>query len=99
MTSEKLTRALIESHLMSFIEIRSEEQRDNVVRYAWALSSMADEARNRNVEDREWSFEFSSHDAARNFAFGWIRRNRPQLIAAAKKEAKDGIAYRASKTR
>lgn len=94
---EKLTRELIETHLMSFIEIKSEEQQDGVTRWAWVLSPMAGEAFNRQLEDREFSFQYKSHDAARNFAFGWIRRNRPDLEKAAVQESKDGIHYRATR--
>lgn len=94
---EKLTRELIETHLMSFIEVHSEVQRDGVTRWAWVLSPMAGEAYNRQLEDREFSFEFKSFETARNFAFGWIRRNRPDLERAAVQEAKDGIHYRATR--
>lgn len=96
---EKLTRDLIESHLMSCINIHSEEQKDGVTRFAWELSTMAVPAGRYEVEDREFSFEFKSFESARNFAFGWIRRNRPCLEKAAKNEAMEGIRYRASKAK
>lgn len=95
--SEKLTRELIESHLMSFIEIESREQRDGVTRWAWVLSPVAGESHVSDDKDREMSFEFKSFEAARNFALGWIRRHRPMFYAAAVQEAKDGIKYRASR--
>lgn len=96
---EKLTRELIETHLMSFINIMSQQQDDGVTRWAWTLSEMAEEAYNREVEENEFEFRFSSYEAARNFAFGWIRRNRPEYEKAAVREAKEGIQYRASKRR
>jgi hypothetical protein len=94
---EKLTGEIIESHLMSFIEVHSEVQPDGVTRWAWVLSPMAGEAYNRQLEERELMFEFKSFEAARNYAFGWIRRNRPGLERAAVQEAKDGIHYRATR--
>jgi len=96
---ETLTRDLIEYHLMSCIEIHSEEQRDGVTRFAWSLSEMAVPTGRLEVEEREWSFQYKSFEAARNFAFGWIRRNRPDLESAAKTEAIEGIHYRASKAK
>lgn len=93
---EQLTRSLVESHLMSFIEIYSEEQDDGVVRWAWALSPMADGGIYREIVDSELSFKFKSREAAINYAFGWIRRNRKDIEKAAVKEAKEGIRYRAS---
>jgi len=94
-TVEKLTRGLVEDHLMSYIEIKSEVQGDGVTRWAWCLSALAGEPPNGEIEKREFSFEFKSHDAARNFAFGWVRRNRPMLERAAVLEARSGIRYRA----
>lgn len=96
---EKLTRELIKSHLMSCINIHSQEQQDGATRFAWELSAMAAPAGRYEVEEREFSFEFKSHESARNFAFGWIRRNRPDLEVAAKNEAIEGIRYRASKAK
>lgn len=93
---ETLTSELVDAHMMSFIEIMSEAQADGVTRYAWALSPMAGEPASSGAEDHEWSFEYSSHDAARNFALGWLRRNRPELERAAVKEAWAGIRYRAT---
>lgn len=43
-----------------------------------------------------YSYEYSSREAAINFAFGWIRRNRPDLERAATAEAREGIRYRAA---
>lgn len=94
---EKLTQDLIETHMMSFIDIHSEEQNDGVTRFAWALNEMSEPERGREIKDREWSFQYKSFEAARDYAFGWIRRNAPHLVAAAKQEALDGIKYRASK--
>lgn len=95
---EALTRDLINSHLMSFIETHSAVQRDGVTRWAWSLSEVADSIRRRaEIEDREWSYEFQSFEAARDFALGWIRTNRQDLVRAATQEAKDGIHYRASR--
>lgn len=93
---ETLTRDLIETHLMSSIDIHSEEQKDGVTRFAWALSKMATPHNDRETDEREWSFEFKSYDSARNFALGWIRKHRPDLERAAKQEAIEGIKYRAS---
>lgn len=95
--TESLTKELVESHLMSCIDIHSQEQRDGVTRYAWALNEMAEPAGRLAVEDREWSFEFSSRESATNFALMWIRQNRPDLEKAAVAEAREGMRYRASK--
>lgn len=92
---EKLTRELIESHLMSCVNIHSEEQKDGVTRFAWELTMR--KAPQDEIEETEWEYKFSSYSSARNFAFGWIRRNRPDLVTAAKSEAIEGIKYRASK--
>lgn len=94
---EKLTRELINSHLMSFVEIMSEVQADGATRWGWTLSPMVGESYGRQMEDREFSFEFSSFETARCFAFGWIRRNRPDLERAATQEARDGIHYRSTR--
>lgn len=95
---ESLTRELIDSQLMIFVEVMSEEQRDGVTRWGWVLTKMAGETESRQLEKREFSFEFSSFETARNYALGWIRLNRPALEKAAVQEAIDGIRYRASKT-
>ena len=92
---ETLTRELIETHLMSFIEIKSEVQRDGVTRWAWVLSPMAGEPHSRQLEENEFEFKYQSHDTARDYAFGWIKRHRPKLLEAAVDEAKAGIKYRA----
>lgn len=94
--SETLTRGLVETHLMSFADVYSEVQRDGVTRWAWALSEAA-VGTHPLPENRECSFEFASREAAIKYAFGWIRRNRPELEKAAVQEAKDGIRYRAKK--
>ena len=92
---EKLTRELIESHLMSCINIHSEEQKDGITRFAWELTRRL--APQDDTNETEWEYKFKSYETARNFAFGWIRRNRPDLEKAAKSEALEGIRYRASK--
>lgn len=92
---ETVTAELIDTHLMSFIEIYSAEQRDGVTRYAWNLSPMANAEFRRECEPHEFSYEYESHASARRYAFGWIRRNRPDLREAARHEAIDGIRYRA----
>jgi hypothetical protein len=94
--SEKLTRDLIETHLMSCINIHSAEQKDGVIRFAWEL--VMRKAPQDEIEEHEFDHRFSSHEAAKNYAFGWIRRNRPDLEKAAVQEAKDGIHYRASRS-
>lgn len=91
---ETLTRDLIEDHLFSCVELMSEKQGDGAVRWAWTLTDMAYQGQ-ALIHQRECSFEFSSRDAAMRFAFGWIKRNRPDLEAAAVREAKEGIRYRA----
>jgi len=93
MAAEKLTRALIECHLMSFIEI---EKKEGAERWAWGLSEMAVPRAEAGVDG---IYKFTSAQAAQNYAFGWIRRNRPDIERIAMQEAKDGIAYRASKKR
>ena len=94
MEKEKLTRQLVESHLMSFIEICSEKQRDGVVRWAWGLTEMAGA---KQHDGQQFEYKFSSSEAATKFAIGWIKRNNPNLVAIAKSEALEGIRYRALK--
>ena len=91
---EKLTRNLIECHLMSAIEVSGRVQRDGVERWAWCLSASVVPP-SIYLGAREESFEFQSAETARKFAFGWIARNRPDLERAAVREALEGIAYRA----
>lgn len=95
---EKLTRELIDSHLMSFIETSSAVQRDGVTRWAWSLSSVAAHRRGQQeVEGREWSYEFRSFETARDFALGWIRTEMKDLVRAATDAAKEGIRYRSTR--
>lgn len=89
---EKLTRALVESHLMSFVDIVSEAQADGVTRWAWGINQ--EYSNTPYCEDKEWSFQFKTFETARNYAFGWIRRNRKDLMRAAVSEARKGIEYR-----
>lgn len=90
---EQLTRDLIETHLLSYVEFRSEETR-NGTRWAWCLSPMANASYGSEVAAHEWSFEYKSFEAARNYALKWLRENRKDLEAAAVQEARDGIRYR-----
>ena len=76
---EKLTRRLIESHLMDCVEIHSAVQKDGVLRFAWSLSYVATPHTDRELEEKEWSYEFKSSDSARDFALGWICKNQPDL--------------------
>lgn len=92
---ENLTRELVESHLMSFIEIQQETGARGVVRYAWTLSPMCGGPINRQMEPAEGRFSYKSAESVRNHAMGWIRKNRPDLEKAAAKEALEGIRYRA----
>ncbi len=97
MSKETLTRDLIESHLMSAIELSSAKQRDGVERWAWCLSALGRTPPNDELHPDEDQYKFESRDSAMRFAFGWIARNRPDLERAAVAEAKEGIAYRAKK--
>jgi hypothetical protein len=99
MENEVLTRDLIRSHLFSAIEITSQEQRDGVVRWAWCLSPLGRCPPNDNLHRDEDRHYFKSRESATRFALGWVRRNRPDLEAAAVREAKEGIAYRAKQMR
>ena len=90
---ETLTRELIESHLMSFIETSEDP---STRRWAWSLSDLATEPA-RTLAPEEGVYRFKTHETARNFAFGWIRANRPDLERAAVHEAREGIRYRASR--
>jgi hypothetical protein len=96
---ETLSRELVETHLMSYIDTFSARQPDGVIRWAWALSDVArDESSGRtNPLDDEYEFKFRSYEAARDFAFGWIRRNRPALERAAVRDAGEGTRYRAAR--
>ena len=87
---------LVESHLMSYVEIMSEEQRDGIVRWAWTFSPTAvKEHEKAECEASEWEFRFESHESAARYALGWLRRNRPAWVRAAEKEALEGVYYRA----
>lgn len=94
--AEKLTRELVESHLMSFVELKSRVTPRGTTRWAWILSAMAAPER-RDLEEDEFEFRYKSQEAARNYALGWIRKNRPDLQKAAVQEAADGIHYRATR--
>lgn len=97
MQDEKLTRGLIEDHLFSAIELSSKECRDGNVRWAWCLSPLGRCPPNENLHPDEDQYRFESRETAMKFAFGWIKRNRPDLERAAVAEARDGIRYRASR--
>lgn len=49
--AEKLTHALIESHMMSYIDIGHAKQCDGAVRWAWRLSPMAGHEFDRRADD------------------------------------------------
>lgn len=100
---EKLTHELIESHLMGIFEFKSNDQGNRVVRWAWDFAPQAERfptfdnvPRYGTVGDID-AFRFSSYEAARNYAMGWVRRNRPSWWDAAKREAEAGIRYRATR--
>lgn len=92
---EKVTADLIRLHMMAFVDITPEAGADGVVRWAWNLSPMAEPL--TSVEEvGAMAFEprFTSFEAARNFAIGWLRRHRPQLERNAVIEAEEGVRYR-----
>ena len=80
--------------LPSFYEIERDGDK-----FAWVLSPMAGEDGRGQLAENEGVARFASHETARAYAEGWIRRNRPDLLAAAKREAALAAQYAARNPR
>ena len=91
---ELITKALIESHLMSFIEVHQNKVTQGDGTYAWHLTAMVGGPVNRLLEPGEGQFKFKTAVTAKADALNWIRKNRPDLEKAAVKEAAESIRYR-----
>lgn len=97
---EVLTRELIESEFAMIVETKSKEFGSGAVRWSWDF--MREPYTHDTFEDTPMSgtvgdidaFKFRSHEAAWNYAMGWIRRNRPSWWGAAKRQAEEGVRYR-----
>jgi hypothetical protein len=90
MAQVKFTRADVETELFGFIELLSEVQSDGVERWAFTLSqlgtrtAMLDNPMSWYEYHCEREFEkyrFSSRESAMRYAFGWLRRNMPNVEA------------------
>lgn len=101
--SEKITRADVESILFGYIYLSSATQKDGVERWAFDLSELGMHAAmldhpmswyERHAEHEFGKHRFSSRDAAMRYAFGWMRRNMPNVESGAMQELRDGAAYR-----
>lgn len=97
--SEKITRADVEALLFGYIELKSEVQSDGVERWAFDLSSlgvqtaMLDQPMSWYEHHSSHEFDrykFSSRNAAMRYAFGWLRRNMPNIEAGAVRELRNG---------
>lgn len=97
--AEALTQQLVETHIASCIEIHDAVQKDGVTRFAWALNEMAEPVGRQAAEQREWSYEFATYNKAMTFAIMWLRQHRQDVVDAAKKDAIEGIRYRAYKAK
>lgn len=95
---EKLTKELVDAHLMSFVEISPSVGQKGGISFAWKLSNMVDGPINRQLAQTEGKFAFKTAGMALSYALEWIRKNMPDLEQAAVKEAKEGIRYRAWKS-
>jgi hypothetical protein len=101
--TEKITRADVEALLFGFIELDSRIQNDGIERWAFDLSRFGMEKAmlhhpsswyEHHAEHEFGKYKFSNRDAAMRYAFGWLRRNMPNIEPGVIQELRDGIAYR-----
>lgn len=102
MEPEKLTRALVESHLFALLDLKDQRQGDGVYRWAWSWSEFASNfINNANAATFDAApvdvYQFSSREKAVAFAFIWISDNLADVEAKFVNEARDGVAFRNSR--